>query len=61
MSAPDLGQWGEWRRLCAIDRCARPTAAALSGLAMALLLEVKVTYSTRLFTSTVQARLSAPG
>ena len=35
MSAPDLGQWGEWRKLCAIDRCARPTAAALSGFALA--------------------------
>ncbi len=35
MTTPSLGQWGEWRRLCAIARCAEPTAAALAGFARA--------------------------
>lgn len=35
MNAPTLGQWGEWRRLCAIDRCAESTCASLAGFAHA--------------------------
>ena len=28
MTATTTGQWGEWRRRCAIDKCDEPTAQA---------------------------------
>ena len=31
MTPTTTGQWNEWRRLCAIDKCAEPTAQALAG------------------------------
>ncbi len=31
MTTTTTGQWGEWRRRCAIDKCAGPTAQALAA------------------------------
>ena len=31
MTATTTGQWGEWRRRCAIDKCDEPTAQALAS------------------------------
>ena len=31
MTPTTTGQWGEWRRRCAIDKCAEPTAKALAS------------------------------
>ena len=32
MTPTTTGQWGEWRRRCAIDKCADPTAQALAAV-----------------------------